>query len=118
MTNTNKVTYVAALSYVLENYEIPAEIKEKLEALKAQTMKRNSADAKPTKAQEAATINRVHLYNLMQNGEAHTITEWQEQDAELGQMSNQKVSALMRALVEEGKVIKTIEKRKSYFKLA
>ena len=53
MTNS-KMTYVAALSFVLENCpDLPADVAEKLTALKAQTEKRNSADRKPTKTQLA-----------------------------------------------------------------
>ena len=47
-----KMTYVDALNYVLTNYaDIPAEVAEKLTALKTQTEKRNAADHKPTKTQ-------------------------------------------------------------------
>lgn len=115
---TNKMTYVVALSYVLDNCEMPVEVKEKLEALKMQTEKRNSADAKPTKTQLEADANREHLLEVMANGETHTISEWQETDKELENMTNQKVSALMRTLVNAGKVRKDIEKRKSYFTIA
>lgn len=44
-----------------------------------------------------------------------TISELQAQNAEIGQYSNQKISALMKKLVDAGRVIKTTEKKKSYF---
>jgi hypothetical protein len=36
----------------------------------------------------------------------------------LGGLSNQRVSALLRQLVESGEVVKTIDKKKSYFAVA
>ena len=47
-----------------------------------------------------------------------TVTEMQGASAELGELSNQKVSALVRQLVEGGKVVKTIDKKVSRFSLA
>jgi hypothetical protein len=44
-----------------------------------------------------------------------TVTEIMAQDDRLSALSNQKVSALVNALVDEGKAVKTVEKRKSYF---
>jgi DNA-binding transcriptional regulator GbsR (MarR family) len=52
------------------------------------------------------------------DSEPVTITELMARNADLGALSNQKVSALVNALVDEGKVTKTVEKRKSYFALA
>ena len=47
-----------------------------------------------------------------------TVTEIQSKDNVLGDLSNQKVSALIRQLVESGEVVKTVDKKKSYFSLA
>jgi hypothetical protein len=47
--------------------------------------------------------------------EPATVTELMARDAELGALSNQKVSALVNALVDEGRAVKSVEKRKSYF---
>lgn len=37
--------------------------------------------------------------------------------AECNELTNQRVSALLRQLKDEGKVVKTVDKRKSYFQL-
>ena len=47
-----------------------------------------------------------------------TISEMQKNSEVLGALSNQKVSALARKLVEQGSVEKVAEKGKSYFTLA
>lgn len=110
-----KMTYVAALSFVLENCtDLPAEVAEKLTALKAQTEKRNSADRKPTKAQIANEALKARVLEVL-TAEPATVTEIMARDEELTALSNQKVSALVNALADEGKAVKTVEKRKSYF---
>lgn len=126
MTNTNKMTYVSALSIAIELLNNNADdfrdvdlvpVIEKLEALKVQTEKRNSADRKPTKAQvENSRLADVVLSVL--TAEPATVTEIMARDAELAGLSNQKVSALVNGLVEAGKAVKTTEKRKSLFALA
>ena len=116
MTTTNKMTYVRALSYVLENYtNMPEDVTEKLSALREQTEKRHS-DSKPTKAQteNAELANQLYELMLSKNGK-RTVSEWMAQDEMFGNMSNQKVSAIMRILEKSGKVVKSAEKRKSYF---
>ena len=47
-----------------------------------------------------------------------TITEIQEANNELGELSNQKVSALLKKLVDSNRVVKVTEKSKSYFSIA
>ena len=117
MTNS-KMTYVAALSYVLTNCtDLPTEVAEKLTALKEQTEKRNSAERKPTKAQVANEELKGVVLSVLST-EPATVSELMTKDARLAALSNQKVSALLNALVEDGKVVKTTEKRKSYFALA
>ena len=108
-----KLTYVDALNIAL-NADLPEEVKEKLTALRDQTIKRNTADRKPTKAQMANEALKAKVLEVL-TAEPATVTDLMARDAELGALSNQKVSALVNALVEDGKAVKTIEKRKSYF---
>lgn len=123
MTKTNvvkneKLTYVAALTYAIENGNLPAEIAEKLTALRTQQEKRNTAEKKPTKAQEANVGIKQVILTALEGQEAKTVSEIQTLSEELGQLSNQKVASLVRQLVEEGKLIREEEKRKAYFRLA
>lgn len=113
-----KMTYVRALTYVLTNCaDLPADVIERLEALRNQTEKRNTSDKKPSKEQQANIDLCETLYNLMaSSGENLTITDWMAKGEPFASMSNQKVSALIRILVKAGRVERVEEKRKSFFK--
>ena len=113
-----KMTYVAALSYVLTNCpDLPVDVAEKLTALKAQTEKRNAADRKPTKTQLANLDLAEHVIEVLRNAsDPLTVTEIMARDEMLAPLSNQKVSALIRTLGD--KVVKVTEKRVSKFRLA
>ena len=63
-------------------------------------------------------IKEVMLEILAGLDEAVTVTDFIKVDERMAEYSNQKVSALMKQLVDAGKVVKTSEKKKSYFKLA
>ena len=77
---------------------------------------KKSANKKPTKTQEENEgIKAEILTNLTEEGV--TVTELQSKSDMLGGLSNQKVSALLRQLSSEGKVAKTVDKKKAYFSL-
>ena len=112
-----KMTYVVALNTAIAALTADptmAEVVAKLTALRDQTEKRNTADRKPTKAQLANEALKAKVAEVL-NAEPATVTELMGRDAELGALSNQKVSALVNALVDEGRAVKTVEKRKAYF---
>lgn len=78
--------------------------------------KKNSSEKKPTKVQEENVgIKQVILDNLTEEG--ITISDLQKKVPELGALSNQRISALMRQLKNDELVVKTEDKRKSYFSL-
>ena len=121
-----KLTYVAALSNILSirnfleqnvtDFDVAATL-DRLTDLMNQTEKRNSAEKKPTKTQLAnAEYGQMVLEVLRNADKPMTITEIMDADTTLGQLNNQKVSAVVRGLGDQ--VVKTIEKRKSYFSLA
>ena len=72
-----KLTYVAALTYAIENGNLPAEITEKLTALRTQQEKRNTAEKKPTKAQEANAGVKQVILTALEGQEAKTVSEIQ-----------------------------------------
>ena len=67
---------------------------------------------------ENERIKEVILEALACSFGPMSIVDLQKNDYELGSLSNQKVSALVRRLVDEGKVKKVIEGRVSKFELA
>ena len=115
--NNTKLTYSSALTYAIENCEMPADVREKLSALRDQQEKRSNADRKPTKNQQAnANLREVVMDVLRNAGTPMTVTEVFNAMSENPEVSStQKVSALLRQLLLVGRVVKTMEKRVSYF---
>ena len=112
-----KMTNVKALAYVLENYELTTEVKEKLEKMKIQFEKKNSAEKKPTATQIANEgIKNIILETLGEK--SMTITEMQKSNSELAELSNQKISALLKQMTESGSIKREEIKRKAYFSKA
>ena len=112
-----KTTNVKALAYVLDNYDLPTEINAKLEKMKVQFEKKNSAEKKPTATQIANEgIKNIILETLGEK--SMTITEMQKSNSELAELSNQKISALLKQMTESGSVKREEIKRKAYFSKA
>ena len=47
-----------------------------------------------------------------------TVSEMQKASDKLAEYSNQKISAILRKMVDSGTIVKTVDKKKSYFSLA
>ena len=83
---------------------------------------KKKSGSKPTKTQEEnVELMKIVLSVLDSNGA--TVTEIQNKDERLKEyngvtISNQKISALLKKMCDEGVAIKTIDKKKSYFSLA
>ena len=112
-----KITNVKALAYVLANVELPKEYAEKIEKMKAQFEKKNSAEKKPTATQIANEGIKSVILEVI-GEKSMTITEMQKINGELAELSNQKISALLKQMVENGSVVREEIKRKAYFKKA
>jgi len=110
---TEKMTYVKALETVLTAGEgiYSEEVMEKLGALKASLEKRASykGSGKPTKAQREAAAFREMVLETLYTFEG--AVQCGEVAKALGE-SGQKVSAALRILGQEGKVVKTVGAKK------
>jgi predicted transcriptional regulator len=113
-----KMTNVKALDYVLTNCEISDEVRTKLETMKAQFVKKNSADRKPTATQTENAGLKVAIVEGMVKGTKYTITDLMKAIPELADLSNQRVSAIVRQLKDENVLVREEIKRKAYFSLA
>ena len=78
--------------------------------------KKNASEKKPTAQQVAnESLKSVILNVLTENGGLMTITDIQKSSAELADLSNQRISAIVRQMV--GITVERVEdKRKAYFK--
>lgn len=120
MANEKKLTKREKYERLLAKAEVKADpisvefIEHELELL----AKKNSAEKKPTAVQLANEgIKETILEVLTENGGYMTITDMQKANKDLGELANQKISALIRQLVSDGKLERVEEKRKAYFKI-
>lgn len=80
--------------------------------------KKNSyKSTKPTKTQ-IENEGLISVIATVLTSEPMTISDIQEANEQLGELSNQKISALLSKMIEAGMVVKTVVKRKAYFALA
>lgn len=110
---TKKEMFTMIKAQVKDNAEMVAFIDHEIELLD-----KKASNKKATKTQEANVGIKSTILAVLEGGESMTVTEMQGASVELGELSNQKVSALVRQLVEAGEVVKTIDKKVSRFSLA
>ena len=80
-------------------------------------LEKKSSNSGQTKTQkENETIKEKIVETLRNLGKYVTITEIQNANVELGTYSNQKISALLKQLVDNKEIEKVIDKKKAYFK--
>ena len=135
MTNT-KMTQVSALELaveVIENiidgtpvnpaaFNLP-EVAEKLNGMAEKLAEKRSTPSKADKeksAEHKAIADEIVLVlsteETVTNG--MTVSEMQKASEMLAGYSNQKISAILRKMIDNGTVAKTVDKKKSYFSLA
>jgi fructose-1,6-bisphosphatase/sedoheptulose 1,7-bisphosphatase-like protein len=85
---------------------------------RAELVAKKNANRKPTKAQEENDGFKTAIVNGMESGKAYTITDLIKSIPEISDLTNQRVSALVRQLKDEGLVVRKEEKGKAYFSLA
>lgn len=110
---TKKEMYARIRKVVENDAEMVAFIDHEVELL----TKKNSAKKKPTKAQ----IENVAIKETILNALTETpisITDLIANTVDLEGLTNQRVSALMTQLVDDNKVIRTVDKRKALFSRA
>ena len=77
--------------------------------------KKNSSEKKPTANQLANKSIQSEILDCMVVGKMYTITDLIKTVPACAELTNQRVSALVRQLVSEGKVERVEDKRKAYF---
>lgn len=135
---TNKTTYVGAIEIALSllegedamvvrhdddlgtSYDITlGDVREKLAALRDSVAKRNATKAdKPTKAQRENAELSAAIADAMEVGKTYSIKDICGLVDALHEASSQKVAPLMAALIESGKVVKSVVKGKNFYTLA
>ena len=116
MANIKKMTKKDYFEQIKRNYALTEDevkfIDHEIELLE----KKNAADKKPTAQQVANKSTQDAIYEGMESGKLYTITDLIKTIPECADMTNQRESALVRQMVLDGKVERTEDKRKAYFK--
>ena len=114
-----KATAWTIVRSIVENsgHAQSAELVAKIDNELALLAKKNSAEKKPTAQQTANEVVKTAILNGMERNRVNTVTEVIKEIPECAELTNQRVSALLRQLKDEGKVIRTEDKRKAYFQV-
>ena len=107
---TKRESYAKIREIVKDNAELVAFIDHEVELLN----KKNNAPKKPTEKQvENEKLKDIILAEM--GNKPMTVTEMQTNISALADLSNQRVTAIVRQLVEDNSLIRTVVKRKAYF---
>ena len=111
---TKKVFYTELLEVVKGNEELTNFINHEIELLD-----KKASNKTPSKNQVAnESIKDTIIGVLVEVAKPLTISDIQAQNETLAELSNQKISALLTQLVNEQKVVRTVDKKKAYFTVA
>ena len=115
MTNkkTKRDLFLEVREVVAENEELVAFVDHELELLD------KKASTKSTKVNDEQVALMEKIVNALNEiGRSVTISELQKENAEMAEYSNQKLSAMLKKLVDNKQVTKMVDKKKSYFMVA
>lgn len=113
ITKKDRFNQLLEIAEVAINEDLVAFIKHEIELLE-----KKSAKSSTTKTQKENEVLMEELYqDLVEIGQVVTITEFQKMSEVASGLSNQKISALFKNMIEKkGIVEKSIVKGKTYFK--
>lgn len=110
---TKKDLFLEVREVVAGNEELVAFIDHELELLN------KKASTKSTKVNDEQVALMEKIVNALNEiGRSVTISELQKENAEMAEYSNQKLSAMLKKLVDNKQVTKIVDKKKSYFTTA
>lgn len=110
---TKRDLFLEVREVVAGNEELVAFVDHELELLD------KKASTKSTKVndEQIALMDKI-INALNEIGRSVTISELQKENAEMAEYSNQKLSAMLKKLVDNKQVTKIVDKKKSYFTTA
>lgn len=110
---TKRDLFLEVREVVAGNEELVAFVDHELELLDKKT------STKSTKVNEEQVALMEKIVNALNEiGRSVTISELQKENAEMAEYSNQKLSAMLKKLVDNRQVTKIVDKKKSYFMVA
>ena len=112
ITKKDKFTMLLAIKEVAENPMLVEFINHELDLL----AKKNATDKKPTALQLAnQSIQQAILDTMISTSKKYTITDLIKEIPECADCSNQKISVLVKQMVDADLVCRVEEKKKAYF---
>ena len=110
---TNKEFFAEVIALAQGNEELVAWAEKQIKALEDK-----AANRKPTKTQKENEGVKDEIVNVLAAfGKPATVTEVLAKGNFPADTSNQKITALLRQLIADGKVVKTVDKKKSFFEV-
>ena len=110
-----KMTNKKALMFVKDNFEMPTDVAEKIDAMIA-SLDKKSASRKPTKTQEENEVLKTEILNVLTT-DGLTASEVIKASDKFDGLSNQKISALLNQMVKADVIAKVTDgKKKTLFK--
>lgn len=116
LTKRDSFNALLAIPAVAENADLVAFIEHEIELLD----KKNSAERKPTAKQTENAGFKADILAWLESGKLYTVADVVKgvPSVVAAGISANRVTAMMTQLVADGSVVKTIDKRKSYYSLA
>ena len=115
VTKRDNFNALLKIEEVASNEQLVEFINHELELLDRKSASHTTAKTANQKANEEIKTKIVDA--LVQLGKS-TISELQAGSEEMAEYSNQKLSALLKQLVDSKEVIRTMDKKKAYFEVA
>ena len=112
MTKKDYFNALLAMPEVQVNAEMVEFLEHEIDLL----TRKNSGERKPTATQKANEVIKTAIFEGMEDNRCYSITEMIKEIPECNELSNQKVAVLVRQLMDDGKVEKIVEKRRSLFR--
>ena len=114
LTKFQKFEMLSKLDAVQTNEVLAEFVAHEMELL----ANKKSAPKKQTKAQKENAIILEAILEYLEDGMLHTINEMTKEIPCCAELSNQKISAIMRPAIEDKRIKRVEDKRKVYFTLA
>ena len=116
---TKKITKRERFEKMLEKYPFTEEEREFIAHEIELLSKKSSGERKPTKTQIENEGLKAIVLEVLECAESPlTVSDIIKAHEQLCGLSTQKVTPLVSALEREGKIVKTVEKRRNYYSIA
>ena len=117
-TKRDRYAQLLALNEVKANPDLVAFIEHEVELLARKNTVNGEKALTPNQVQNENFKVIIAEYMASAPDRLFTVTELNKEVDVLNDLSNQRISAILRQMVDAGKVEKVVDKRKSYFRMA